>query len=118
HQEAKIAQSGLGSLFHRIEIVSEKDQAAYRRVLAEFAVEPSRFLMIGNSLRSDIEPVLALGGWGLHVPYHVTWAHEAQNSVDLAHPRLLQVRSPVGIPAALRELQARAAGQEAGAPAG
>jgi putative hydrolase of the HAD superfamily len=109
HQEAKIAQSGLGELFHRIEIVSEKDESAYRRVLSEFSVQPSRFLMIGNSLRSDIEPVLALGGWGLHMPYHVTWAHETQHGVDIAHPRLLQVQAPTGIPAALRELQLRAA---------
>ena len=109
HQEQKVAASGLGDLFQRIEIVSEKDEAAYRRVLAEFSVEPSRFLMVGNSLRSDIEPVLALGGWGLHVPYHVTWAHEARHDVDPAHPRLLQVDAPTAIPAALRELQARAA---------
>jgi putative hydrolase of the HAD superfamily len=58
HQEAKVAASGLGELFHRIEIVSEKNEAAYRRVLDEFAIPASRFLMIGNSLRSDIEPVL------------------------------------------------------------
>ena len=109
HQEQKVAASGLGDLFQRIEIVSEKDESAYRRVLAEFSVEPSRFLMVGNSLRSDIEPVLALGGWGLHVPYHVTWAHEARHDVDPAHPRLLQVDAPTAIPAALRELQARAA---------
>ena len=109
HQEQKVAASGLGDLFQRIEIVSEKDERAYRRVLSEFSVEPSRFLMVGNSLRSDIEPVLALGGWGLHVPYHVTWAHEARHDVDPAHPRLLQVDAPTAIPAALRELQARAA---------
>jgi putative hydrolase of the HAD superfamily len=108
HQEQKVAASGLGDLFQRIEIVSEKDERAYRRVLAEFAVEPRSFLMVGNSLRSDIEPVLALGGWGLHVPYHVTWAHEARHDVDPGHPRLLQVDAPAGIPAALRELQARA----------
>ena len=109
HQEQKVAASGLGDLFQRIEIVSEKDERAYRRVLAEFSVEPPRFLMVGNSLRSDIEPVLALGGWGLHVPYHVTWAHEARHDVDPDHPRLLQVDAPAAIPAALRRLQARAA---------
>jgi len=113
HQEAKVAASGLGDLFHRIEIVSEKDDRAYRRVLAEFSVDPSRFLMVGNSLRSDIEPVLALGGWGVHMPYHVTWAHEASHAVDLGHPRLLQVSGPAAIPEALRLLQARAAGGEA-----
>ena len=69
--------------------------------------------MIGNSLRSDIEPVLALGGWGIHMPYHVTWAHEAENTVDPGHPRLLRVDAPAGIPAALRELQGRAGRNEA-----
>jgi putative hydrolase of the HAD superfamily len=113
HQEAKVAASGLGELFHRIEIVSEKDERAYHRVLAEFGVDASRFLMVGNSLRSDIEPVLALGGWGLHMPYHVTWAHEARHGVDPEHPRLLQVERPAQIPDALRRLQARAAGGEA-----
>jgi len=113
HQEAKVAASGLGDLFHRIEIVSEKDEDAYRRVLAEFSVEPSQFLMVGNSLRSDIEPVLALGGWGLHMPYHVTWAHETSHGVDPGHPCLLRVDSPSEIPAALRALRARAGGSEA-----
>ncbi len=114
HQEAKVAQSGLGELFHRIEIVSEKNESSYRRVLAEFSVQPARFLMVGNSLRSDIEPVLALGGWGLHMPYAVTWAHEASHGVDLAHPRLLRVDSPAAISAGVHELQARAAMAAAG----
>jgi len=113
HQEAKVAASGLGDLFHRIEIVSEKDDRAYRRVLGEFGVDASRFLMVGNSLRSDIEPVLALGGWGVHMPYHVTWAHEASHAVDLGHARLLQVDDPASIPEALRTLQARAAVRQA-----
>lgn len=60
HQEKKVAQSGLAGLFRRIEIVSEKDAASYSRVLAEFALPPERFSMVGNSLRSDIEPVLRL----------------------------------------------------------
>jgi len=68
HQEKKVAQSGLADLFRRIEIVSEKDAAAYRRVLGEFDLQPAQFAMVGNSLRSDIEPVLRLGGWGVHMP--------------------------------------------------
>lgn len=88
HQEAKIAQSGLADLFHRIEVVSEKDQATYARVLRELEVAPSAFAMVGNSLRSDIEPVLALGGWGIHMPYHVTWALEAEHGVAADAPRL------------------------------
>jgi putative hydrolase of the HAD superfamily len=87
HQERKVAQSGLADLFHRIEIVSEKDVRSYARVLAECGVEAARFAMIGNSLRSDVEPVIALGGWGIHMPYHVTWAHELEHGVDDASAR-------------------------------
>jgi putative hydrolase of the HAD superfamily len=118
HQEAKVAASGLGELFHRIEIVSEKDEDAYRRVLEEFSVDALRFMMVGNSLRSDIEPVLALGGWGLHMPYHVTWAHETSHGVDPGHPRLLRVDTPAQIPGALRALQARAGAGGAPSAAG
>jgi putative hydrolase of the HAD superfamily len=110
HQEAKIAASGLAQLFTRIEIVSEKDTAAYTRVLRECEVAPARFAMVGNSLRSDIEPVLALGGWGVHVPYHLTWAHEREHGVDGAHQRMLEVNGAHGIPEALARLDAAARG--------
>lgn len=110
HQEKKVAQSGMADLFHRIEIVSEKDAATYRRVLGEFALEPAQFAMVGNSLRSDIEPVIRLGGWGVHMPYHVTWEHELENGLGEADaPRMLTVASPADIPAAIEQLSARAA---------
>jgi putative hydrolase of the HAD superfamily len=108
HQEAKVRESGLTDLFGRIEIVSEKDPATYARVLREFGVDPAQFLMVGNSLRSDIAPVLELGGWGVHVPYHVTWAHEAEGQVGVGIERM---RSIVGIgqlATAARELAALA----------
>ena len=76
HQETKVARSGLDELFWRVEIVSEKDQATYRRILERHAIEPSTFVMVGNSVRSDVLPVLALGGRAVHVPYSVTWALE------------------------------------------
>ena len=91
HQERKVAQSGLGDLFQRIEIVSEKDAASYARVQAEFGVAADAFAMVGNSLRSDIEPVIGLGGWGIHMPYHVTWAHELDHGVERGHPRVLTI---------------------------
>jgi putative hydrolase of the HAD superfamily len=110
HQEKKVAQSGMTDLFRRIEIVSEKDAATYRRVLAEFALDPTEFAMVGNSLRSDIEPVIRLGGWGVHMPYHVTWEHEMENGLGEADaPRMLTVDAPAGIPAAVAELAERAA---------
>jgi len=110
HQEKKVAQSGLADLFRRIEIVSEKDAATYQRLLAEFGLAPSQFVMVGNSLRSDIEPVLRLGGWGVHLPYHVTWAHELEHGVggDDAQ-RMVTVEVPSDIPAAIAQLATRAA---------
>ncbi len=76
HQEAKIEQSGLKAYFHSIEIVTDKTPHSYAALLARHQLEPSRFLMIGNSLRSDILPVLEIGGQAVHVPYAITWAHE------------------------------------------
>ncbi|WP_207457189.1 HAD family hydrolase [Azospirillum sp. SYSU D00513] len=75
-QESKIARSGLAERFHGVEIVSEKDPATYRRILERRGVDPARFLMVGNSVRSDILPVVAVGARAVHVPYHLTWAHE------------------------------------------
>ncbi len=108
HQEAKVQESGLADLFGRIEIVSEKDPATYARVLREFDVAPSRFLMVGNSLRSDIAPVLELGGWGVHVPYHVTWAHEAEGTMCVGLERMCTITGIEHLGAAVHELKALA----------
>ena len=75
-QESKIARSGLGDFFTRVEIVAEKDEPTYRRLLDRHGVPPDEFVMVGNSLRSDIFPVVALGARAFHVPYQVHWAHE------------------------------------------
>jgi putative hydrolase of the HAD superfamily len=101
HQERKVAQSGLGDLFSRIEIVSEKHAESYARVIAECGVDATAFAMIGNSLRSDIEPVIGLGGWGVHMPYHVTWEHEMQHQVEAGHARVITIESAAEIPAAV-----------------
>lgn len=109
HQEAKVRESGLARWFRRIEIVSEKDVPTYRRLLEEFEVPARQFAMVGNSLRSDIAPVLELGGWGVHVPYHVTWAHETEADVDAAHPRLATIDGAAAIAGALASLAQREA---------
>jgi putative hydrolase of the HAD superfamily len=75
-QETKIAHSGLTDCFDHVEIVSEKSPDTYRALLAEHRIAPEHFMMVGNSLRSDILPVLAIGGQAVHIPYHTTWAHE------------------------------------------
>jgi len=108
HQEAKVQRSGLAELFHRIEIVSEKDPQTYRRVLGEFDLAPGDFAMVGNSLRSDIEPVIGLGGWGVYMPYHITWAHEKESNFDEASTRMARVALASEIPAALSKLMERA----------
>ncbi len=104
HQEDKVRKSGLTDLFRRIEIVSEKDTATYTRLFAEFDLPPEHFAMIGNSLRSDIVPVLELGGCGVHMPYHVTWTHETETAPPSALERLRTVDTASALPAAIRSL--------------
>jgi putative hydrolase of the HAD superfamily len=76
HQRAKADQSGLGPFFRHVEVVSHKVEDTYSAILARYGVDPSRFLMIGNSLRSDILPVIRIGGWAIHIPAELSWAHE------------------------------------------
>jgi len=76
NQEQKLARSGLGDCFQAIEIVSEKDANTYLRVVARQGVPPEDAVMIGNSMKSDVLPALEAGLWGIHIPYHITWAHE------------------------------------------
>ncbi len=82
HQESKVAASGLAELFDAVEIVAEKDPRTYGTIMRRHGVEPERFCMVGNSVRSDILPVLDLGGHALHVPYEYLWAHEAVEGSD------------------------------------
>ena len=83
-QESKIERSGLGQHFKYVEIVSDKNPASYAALLDRHSLRPEGFLMIGNSLRSDVLPVLALGARAVHIPYRVTWAHERVSPADLA----------------------------------
>lgn len=75
-QERKLKKSGLESYFHHIEIMSEKKEDDFRKLIKHLDIAPDQFAMIGNSLKSDILPVLNLGGYAFHIPYHVTWVHE------------------------------------------
>lgn len=103
HQEAKVRESGLAGLFRRIEIVSEKDAPTYARLLEEFGIAADAFAMVGNSLRSDIAPVIQLGGWGVHVPYHTTWVHERAAEVGDAS-RLRVVTAASDVPRAVQDI--------------
>lgn len=75
-QESKLARSGMGEHFSAVEIVSDKNAVTYRTIMKRHGVEPHRFLMIGNSLKSDVLPALDAGGFAIHIPYYTTWAHE------------------------------------------
>jgi putative hydrolase of the HAD superfamily len=104
HQEAKIAGSGLAEHFAGIEIVSEKDPDDYRRILARYGVDPAEFVMVGNSLRSDVVPVAEIGGHGVYVPYHVTWGLEDVELPELLADRVRQISGLGQLPAVLEHL--------------
>lgn len=101
HQTRKVSTSGIEHLFDHVEIVLEKDLPTYERVLAELNVEPHRFCMVGNSVKSDILPVLELGGHAVHVPYHVLWELEKADH-PLRHPRFGEVARITDVPGWLR----------------
>jgi len=82
-QERKLRKSNLTNYFHHVEVMSEKDDANYLKLIKHLDIRPSELLMVGNSLKSDVLPVLNIGGYAIHVPYHITWAHEEiEQSID------------------------------------
>lgn len=89
-QENKLERSGLAPYFDHIEVMSDKTEKEYRRLLNILQIEPSELLMIGNSLKSDIQPVLSLGGYGVHVPFEVMWQHEVVDT--FTHDHLKQIK--------------------------
>ena len=108
NQEQKLARSGPGDFFDAIEIVSEKDADTYRRVVAHQGVAPDQAVMIGNSLKSDVLPALEAGLWGIHIPYHITWAHEhAEPPAD--SPRYAKLEAIAEVPGWLTSARRRAA---------
>ncbi len=97
-QERKVAASGLGELFSAVEIVSEKTADTYRRLFDRHGAGAARAAMIGNSLRSDILPALEAGAFAAHIPYHLTWAHEAAEA-PIGQPRFAELPSICEVPA-------------------
>lgn len=91
-QERKLKNSGLQEYFHHIEIMSDKKENDYRKLLKHLDCQPEHFLMLGNSIKSDILPVLEIGGFAAHIPYHVTWSHE-QHEHHLEHDRFMELKS-------------------------
>ena len=100
-QRAKIEKSGLKRYFERTEVVQEKDPATYARLFAEYEIPVENVAMVGNSLRSDILPILELNGAVVYIPYHITAQFEkVENQVD--HPRFHQIGSIVELPDLIR----------------
>lgn len=104
-QQLKIERSGLESLFAGVEIVSEKDPLTYRNIFGRYGVEPSEAVMIGNSLKSDILPVLACGGSAIHIPYEITWVHEMVDQTEIDNDYFVTVESIAEVPESIEKLE-------------
>jgi len=91
-QQRKLTKSGLNHYFHHIEIMSDKQEKDYQKLLKHLDCKPEEFLMLGNSLKSDVLPVLAIGGHAVHIPYHTTWEHEHIDHT-IEHPNFYQMES-------------------------
>jgi putative hydrolase of the HAD superfamily len=89
-QERKLRKSGLEHYFHHTEIMSEKAEPDYQKLIKHLDIAPDEFLMIGNSLKSDVLPVLTIGGHGFHIPYHITWGHEKIDK-KIEHPNFKEL---------------------------
>lgn len=89
-QHRKLHNSGLGPFFHHIEIMTEKKEADYEKLIKRLDIRADEFMMVGNSLKSDVLPVINIGGHAVHVPYHITWEHETIDST-IEHPNFHHV---------------------------
>jgi putative hydrolase of the HAD superfamily len=107
-QESKLARSGLGEHFGAVEIVSEKNARTYATIMTRHRLTPERFLMVGNSLRSDVLPVLDAGGAAVHIPYATTWAHEQVPEDAMAGRTFATLESIRELPAWLAARAAKA----------
>lgn len=102
-QQSKVAQSRLESFFVGIEIVSNKRPETYQAILDRYDVNPEQFLMVGNSLRSDVLPILEIGGQAVYIPYHITWAHEEVTAEEENNHDYFQLEHIGQLPSLLRE---------------
>jgi putative hydrolase of the HAD superfamily len=106
-QETKLLRSGLGGFFRDIQVVSDKTSQSYARLFANHALDPGRLVMVGNSLRSDILPILELGGYAVYVPYQLTWQHEAAEAPASGTPHFYLLEHLGQLPGLLEQLEAQ-----------
>lgn len=104
-QESKISHSGLAGYFTHIEVVSEKSRDTYAAILRRHRIDAAKFLMVGNSLRSDVAPVLELGGFAVHVPYALTWEHEKADGPPPDHERFVALPHLGQLPELIEKLE-------------
>lgn len=95
-QHRKLSKSGLGIYFHHIEIMIEKHVIDYQKMSKRLDIQTSELMMIGNSLKSDVLPILELGGFAVHIPYHTTWQHEMIDH-RVVHPRFMECNHAIEI---------------------
>lgn len=107
-QERKLAKSGIAGHFAGVEIISEKNEQTYAVVLRRHGIAPAEFLMVGNSLKSDILPVLALGASAVHVPYPLMWEHERTEALPEAPGRFFELAHVRDLPALVAEAETKA----------
>jgi putative hydrolase of the HAD superfamily len=104
HQRSKLERSGLLGCFRYVEVVSHKTADVYATILSRHGVAPERFVMVGNSLRSDVLPVVEAGGWAVHIPAAVSWSHEDADAPAHLHGRFVEVPALERVPDAIRTL--------------
>jgi putative hydrolase of the HAD superfamily len=107
HQRSKLSRSGLERHFRFVEVVSHKTPEVYQAILTRHGIQPSRFLMVGNSMRSDVLPVVEVGGWAVHVPAALSWSHEHAQPTDSARHRFFERTSLEGLAPFVRALAMR-----------
>lgn len=106
-QQAKIARSGLSDHFVKIEIVPVKIKETYQSIAARHEISPHRFLMVGNSIRSDILPVIEMGGRAVHIPYETTWEHEIVPEEELLGREFIRLAHIRELPTLIAELKTK-----------
>ena len=104
HQRSKLERSGLLGCFRYVEVVSHKTADVYAAILSRHGVAPERFVMVGNSLRSDVLPVVEAGAWAVHIPAAVSWSHEDADAPAHLHGRFVEVPALERVPDAIRML--------------
>lgn len=97
-QEKKLKKSNLLKYFHHIEIMSDKQMDNYKDLIKHLDIEPHELMMVGNSLKSDVVPILELGGYGVYIPFHITWQHEYHDEEEINSDRFYKINSIKELP--------------------